>query len=339
MPENDLEKLLNSLIPTPPNNNENLNKSSLETNKSSNQESSKEPIRKSRIYLKNVECLREPNRQPMEQTDNQLKDSSTLQNLQQPTKTNPPKQKISIKSVDVLREPALLRRDYELQNNNINNFLNFNTDLLNNSLDLITTPITLNSNTNTFDFNTNLENSLNKTNLNNNTLETNLVNNHNPSSVTVEPEKPRRPKIYVKSVESFNLMPLDSMHSNNNSGFLNDHNNSCNTNQVYDTNMVHLPYIFDTNSSSNNLNNNAANFINQHNDMETFQFINTSNTNNSNNNYTLLDNTLFLGPNEDINTVNVEQMENVTLIPDSTTTPTPPSNGDINTMMMVSFFN
>ncbi|XP_036337502.1 general transcriptional corepressor trfA [Rhagoletis pomonella] len=120
--------------------------------------------RRSRIYLKNVECLREPHRDPIEQQDNLISDSlfhfdnddsNTLanigsismedqdiigiltsgeQNLHSKSNNidnvaneaitapvevnnpvNPPKQKISIKSVDVLREPALMRRDYEMQ--------------------------------------------------------------------------------------------------------------------------------------------------------------------------------------------------------------------------------
>ena len=288
------------------------------------EETPKEPLRKSRIYLKNVECLREPNRQPMEQTENQLEENNTHHNIE-PKKSNASKQKISIKSVDVLREPALLRRDYEMQNSN---FLNFNTDLLSSSMDLLNTPINLNSNSTSFDYSPHMDSVL----TNNNNL-----NNNNESSLTnvssapcpESNDKARKPKIYVKSVESFNnLMPLDTLHNNNNNGFPNDHSNLCNNNQVYDTNVVHLQYLFDSNTTANNLNSNA-NFINNHNDMDTFQLINTST--NQNNNY-ILDNTLFLSNNDELN-VNGEQMGNVNFMPDSTT-PTPPLTADINLDMV-----
>ncbi|XP_023294105.2 putative uncharacterized protein DDB_G0277255 [Lucilia cuprina] len=335
MREEDVPKLLNTFIESKKKSNDDESNASLEIiNKTLNTETTKEPIRKSRIYLKNVECLREPNRQPMEQTDNQLAGPPTTNHTQQPTK---PKQKISIKSVDVLREPALLRRDYEIQNSNINNYLNFNTDLLNNTLDLLAgSPLNLGNNTNSssYDYPQTMDNTLNKSNINNN--DCSLVNtNTNTNNVATATEKPRRPKIYVKSVESFNLMPLDSLHANNNGGFLNDHSTSCNNNQVYDSTLVHMPppYMFDTNSSGNNLNNNA-NFISNHSDMDTFQFINTSNANNNNNNNNnyILENTLFLGNNEELN-VNGEQMENIALIPDAAATPTPPSTADINMIM------
>ncbi|KAH8370954.1 hypothetical protein KR093_005682, partial [Drosophila rubida] len=93
---------------------------------------------KSRIFIKNVDCLREPLR---EQVDNQLSDFLPLatagnildllddvtdvaqstahhtqpqQQQQQPQPQKPAGQKISIKSVDVLREPALLPFDFQL---------------------------------------------------------------------------------------------------------------------------------------------------------------------------------------------------------------------------------
>lgn len=326
MMQDDIIKLINAFEESTPKPAENQSNSlSSTTNVTTNLEASKEPIRKSRIYLKNVDCLREPNRQPMEQTDNQLT-YNTSHSMETSKPSNPPKQKISIKSVDVLREPALLRRDYEIQNTNINNFINFNTDLLNNSMDLLSSPMNLNA-SNTYDFSQNLNNSLNKSNLNNNDC---TLGNSNNANVTMEvTEKPRRPKIYVKSVESFNLMPLDSLHTTNNSssGYLNDHNTSCNNAQVYDSNVVHLPYMFDSNSTSNNLSN-TANFISNQNDMDTFQFINTSN---ANNNY-ILENSLFLGSSDEIN-INGEQTENITLIP-HTTTPTPPATAEINTNMV-----
>ncbi|XP_065361126.1 putative uncharacterized protein DDB_G0277255 [Calliphora vicina] len=324
MREDDVLKLINTFMESKRKSNEPESNKSLE---SIHEEAPKEPIRKSRIYLKNVDCLREPNRQPMEQTDNQLTGNTSTNHTQEPTKTNAPKQKISIKSVDVLREPALLRRDYAMQNTNINNFLNFNTDLLTSSMDLNTN--------NTYEYTQNLDNTINSTNIinnnNNNNNDCSLVNTNNSNGVSEVVEKPRRPKIYVKSVESFNLMPLDSLHSNsnnNNTGFLNDHGSLCSNTQVYDSTMVHLPYMFDSNSSGNNLNSNA-NFINNHNDMDTFQFINTSNPNN--NNY-ILENSIFLGNGEELNVNNGEQVENITLIPD-TATPTPPSTADINSMM------
>ncbi|XP_062135808.1 uncharacterized protein LOC133845369 isoform X1 [Drosophila sulfurigaster albostrigata] len=93
-----------------------------------------QPPAKSRIYIKNVDCLREPLR---EQVDNQLSDFLPLltsppdssagnildllddvtdvaaETTPQPMQ-KPPGQKISIKSVDVLREPALLPFDFQL---------------------------------------------------------------------------------------------------------------------------------------------------------------------------------------------------------------------------------
>ena len=288
------------------------------------EETPKEPLRKSRIYLKNVECLREPNRQPMEQTENQLEENNTHHNIE-PKKSNASKQKISIKSVDVLREPALLRRDYEMQNSN---FLNFNTDLLSSSMDLLNTPINLNSNSTSFDYSPHIDSVLNNNNNLNNNNESSLTN-VSSAPCPESNDKARKPKIYVKSVESFNnLMPLDTLHNNNNNGFPNDHSNLCNNNQVYDTNVVHLQYLFDSNTTANNLNSNA-NFINNHNDMDTFQLINTST--NQNNNY-ILDNTLFLSNNDELN-VNGEQMGNVNFMPDSTT-PTPPLTADINLDMV-----
>lgn len=100
------------------------------------------PEPKSRIFIKNVDCLREPLR---DQDGNQITDflpllpsppgvssgnildllddvegvEATHQQQQQPPEAavvnqKPPGQKISIKSVDVLREPALLPYDFQL---------------------------------------------------------------------------------------------------------------------------------------------------------------------------------------------------------------------------------
>lgn len=333
MNENDVLKLIDSLIKTIPKESENSSSSTPEPIKQTNIElEHKEPQRKSRIYLKNVECLREPNRQPMEQRENQLNESN-YSNSETTMRSNAPKQKISIKSVDVLREPALLRRDYEIQNSNLKNLLNFNTDMINTNMDIINNPIGLNVSTG-FEYGQNLDPSLNNTNnLNNN--DTGVVNSNFANGNTDEtPEKARRPKIYVKSVESFNLMPLDTIHSNN-TGFLNDHSNLCNNSQLYDANMVHLPFMFDSNTSNNNLNNNNNNnYINNHNDMDTFQFI----TNSSHNNNYILDNALFCSNNDDIIiSSRNEQMESITLIPEQT--PTPPSIADINVQMVCNILN
>lgn len=292
----------------------------------------REPLRKSRIYLKNVECLREPNRQPMEQTENQLEENNSHHAVE-PKKPNASKQKISIKSVDVLREPALLRRDYELQNSSVNSFLSFNTDLLSSSMDLLNTPMNLNNSSSNFDYCPHIDNVLNTNNTLNNNNESTLTNPSN-STCPESSDKSRKPKIYVKSVESFNnLMPLDTLHSNNNNnGFPNDHDNLCNNNQVYDSNVAHIQYLFDSTTTSNNLTNNA-NFINNHSDVDTFQLLNTSG--NQNNNY-ILDNTLFLSNNDELN-VNGEQMVNVNFMPDSAT-PTPPLTAGINHGMVCRHF-
>ncbi|XP_014099188.3 uncharacterized protein [Bactrocera oleae] len=204
--------------------------------------------RRSRIYLKNVECLREPNRDPIEQQDNLINDSlfhfendecnslenigsismeeqdligmltngeplfhnksdnnidnivneTIVPNVEINKPANPPKQKISIKSVDVLREPALARRDYEMQS--FGDFISVCNDLN------LHVPNNINNN--------------NESNCDNNHRRVNdadgqysysvapnreaLVGNNGDAGIaefTNDFEKPRRPKIYIKNVD------------------------------------------------------------------------------------------------------------------------------------------
>lgn len=206
--------------------------------------------RRSRIYLKNVECLREPNRDPIEQQDNLINDSlfhfendecNTLENigsismeeqdiigmltnseslfhnksdnnidnivsetiapnLEINKLVNPPKQKISIKSVDVLREPALVRRDYEMQS--FGDFINVCNDL-----NLHTPNNSNNSNNNE----NNCDNNHNGINDTDGQYSYSVAANREPldgnnddasiAEFTNEFEKPRRPKIYIKNVD------------------------------------------------------------------------------------------------------------------------------------------
>lgn len=137
---------------------------------------------KSRIFIKSVDCLREPLR---EQEENQLSDflpllpsppgvsSGNILDLlnvvdavdqPEPVAVNqkPPVQKISIKSVDVLREPALLPYDFQLPSAA--------------EQQLPALPALMMSNSN-----------------NNNMLDVPVVE--------VDPEKPRQPKIYIRNVD------------------------------------------------------------------------------------------------------------------------------------------
>ncbi|XP_011204673.2 probable serine/threonine-protein kinase ndrD [Bactrocera dorsalis] len=215
----------------------------------SNDASIKGTQRRSRIYLKNVECLREPNRDPIEQQDNLINDSlfhfendecNALENIGsismeeqdligmltngeplfhnksdnnidnivnetiaatvETNKTvNPPKQKISIKSVDVLREPALARRDYELQS--FGDFISVCNDLN------LHVPNNSNNNNNE----SNCDNSHSRINDTDGQYSYSvppnrepLVGNNGVASIaefTNELEKPRRPKIYIKNVD------------------------------------------------------------------------------------------------------------------------------------------
>ncbi|XP_054732711.1 uncharacterized protein LOC129240758 isoform X1 [Anastrepha obliqua] len=198
--------------------------------------------RRSRIYLKNVECLREPHRDPIEQQDNLITDSlfhfenddcNTLVNIgsismeeqdligmltnSEPTyhnksgnsdtermspavdenkSRNPPKQKISIKSVDVLREPALVRRDYEMQS--FDDFINVCSDL--------NLHVANNSETNNVEVNDARDNHDN-VQFNNYPVVSNREPLLGTTSDTViadfanDYDKPRRPKIYIKNVD------------------------------------------------------------------------------------------------------------------------------------------
>ncbi|XP_041450502.1 uncharacterized protein LOC111068790 [Drosophila obscura] len=98
----------------------------------------KQPLPKSRIFIKSVDCLREPQQDflPLLQqdTDSPVTSSNILDLLDEVVQTpgplppggqvavapppchKPSSQKISIKSVDVLREPALLTFDFQLPN-------------------------------------------------------------------------------------------------------------------------------------------------------------------------------------------------------------------------------
>ncbi|XP_073836784.1 uncharacterized protein [Musca autumnalis] len=273
---------------------QNKNKvSSQPTKESSNNSEHSEPQRKSRIYLKNVECLREPNRQPIEQTENQLFVNNTNNNnsnRQQNIKA--PKQKISIKSVDVLREPALLRRNSHLDNTNYNLFAS-GDDTNNKETDL-----------NTIDsgsYNDN-ENAMAPINRNNN-------NENNDSG------KSRKPKIYVKSVESFNLMPLE---------YIENHSNLFTNTTQTNSNSTHFPFIYE---SSSNVPPTAAcngtmSYNGGHNEMSntTYQLnINSTPTDNS----YLLDNQLYVVNNVETMDMNNcgGQIENITLITDATPPP------------------
>lgn len=323
MREEDALKLINTLMVSRTSQKaiQNISELSPEAaNKNNDAVGCSEPVRKSRIYLKNVDCLREPNRQPIEQTDNQLNDSNANHSVV-PQK-NSTKQKISIKSVDVLREPALLRRNYEIPNANLNNFLNFNTDLLNN---------TLNSNSSdSFEYTGTLENTVKKTNVGGD--ESSHVNNTNSHNGDIEiGQKTRRPKIYVKSVESFNLMPLNSLQTTNTTAYsINNQNSSSNKTPAFDSNAVHLPYLFDSNSNVTNLNTNNS-FINSHNEIDTFQFMSNTNSN------FIIDNTLYSGNSATELGENCVQMDNINLISDSAT-PTPPAAADMNLIMVSVYF-
>uniref|UniRef100_A0A1A9X339 C2H2-type domain-containing protein n=1 Tax=Glossina brevipalpis TaxID=37001 RepID=A0A1A9X339_9MUSC len=272
------------------------------------QQAPQEIQRKSRIYLKNVECLREPNRQPIEQNHNQICESNTERIDNQMVKNaNPPKQKISIKSVDVLREPALLRRDYEMQNG-------FNTFTPNNNDDQINLNVVPQ-----FNYSQpaeSIENDCKTVSDNNNESLDHVGGGKEPM------QKSRKPKIYVKSVESFNLMPSSSLPIST-TNYLNENHALAGNSQIYDTNLVHLPFLYDNNSVNNNLSNGSNSFLNNPNDSDNFQFLNnTSHSGNkSNNNNYLLDNALFSSNTLDC-ALNTTPVEGLPLI----TEPTPPPN-------------
>ncbi|KAL9905212.1 uncharacterized protein ACN2A1_005184 isoform 1-T1 [Glossina fuscipes fuscipes] len=309
MPETDVTKLMeNSLRP--------IAKHLLDLNLDNTQSSSQslrsqqaphETQRKSRIYLKNVECLREPNRQPIEQ--NPICENNTERIDNQVTKNaNPPKQKISIKSVDVLREPALLRRDYEMQNG-FNNFATTNSD---NQIDLnVASQFNYDQPTEP------IENDCKAVGESSNENLDHVGGGEEPM------QKSRKPKIYVKSVESFNLMPSSSLPPISTSNYLNENHTLAGNSQIYDSNLVHLPFLYDNNSVNNNLNNGSNSFLNNQNDSDNFQFLNNTSHNgnkNNNNNY-LLDNTLFSSNTLDC-ALNTAPVDNLPLI----TEPTPPPN-------------
>lgn len=273
-----------------------------------------------KIYLKNVECLREPRREVLEEqqsTNVQLNDGNyfgfedscptllanvdadnnnvnvaydrnltttdLMPDLNISANKNRPKQKISIKSVDVLREPALLRRDLEIQN------LNFLTQC------------------NEHELQDTLENE--NQYVYSNTLE-NMVCDNSDTSLTKEIntfEKPRRPKIYIKNVDilkeplvlSTNLGATDlSNNSGSNVGldfnfmsqtmqqnagtFLSNTETVTTQSQVFDSSGTQLnqignlvePFLYD---GSNN------NFLQNISDLDTFSLTTTHNGSNSNN--------------------------------------------------------
>ncbi|XP_067643605.1 uncharacterized protein [Eurosta solidaginis] len=208
--------------------------------------------RRSRIYLKNVECLREPHRDPIEQQDNLIteslfqfenddcntlvnigsismedqdfigmltsdettfpnnnKSNNTVDNivnetitasieLDKPPTSVQPKQKISIKSVDVLCEPALIRRDYEMQT--FGDFMNVCNDL-----NLHVSNNNHNSNNNATN---NCEIESNRST--NADVQYHYTNREQQLSSAVDVaasnfeqgyQKPRKPKIYIKNVD------------------------------------------------------------------------------------------------------------------------------------------
>lgn len=251
-----------------------------------------EPQRKSRIYLKNVECLREPNRQPIEQTENQLfgncsNNNSSNASLQQNHKA--PKQKISIKSVDVLREPALLRRDYGMDNTNYSIFSADNTDNQQHGE-------TVSNATDPASFNGNQSDMI--------SMSRNQSNG--------DCDKTRKPKIYVKSVESFNLMPLEYIESQSN--IFN------NATQPFDSNSAHIPFIYETNSNIPISTSNVSGSYG-HNDMTNNAYQIDINSSSNDNNYILDNNPLYLVNVDNMGINNCGgQVESVTLITD----PTPP---------------
>ncbi|XP_004525701.1 uncharacterized protein LOC101449340 [Ceratitis capitata] len=235
--------------------------------------------RRSRIYLKNVECLREPNRDPIEQQDNLISDTlfhfdnddcnplenigsismedqdligmltstettfnskldhnldnitneTLVSNVEANSSINRPKQKISIKSVDVLREPSLVRRDYEMQS--FGDFINTCSDL---SLHIA------NNNNNNI---SNISKEVNDSDKNNNgrvsddceqyknyaaASDRELLVGTNSETGIVEFAndfvRPRRPKIYIKNVDI--LKEPMTFSDNNNATIITDSTNN-----------------------------------------------------------------------------------------------------------------
>ncbi|XP_075160516.1 uncharacterized protein LOC142233464 [Haematobia irritans] len=247
MTESDISKLIGYIGKT------NSTTTLSPTKDSVNRDVNMEPPRKSRIYLKNVECLREPNRQPIEQTENHLttaisNNNNNVVDLNQNLK--PPKQKISIKSVDVLREPALLRKGFEIENVS---YSSYNTDNQIGQLNTSSsTPVSYNNISNA---NTRCSDGMAMSNVESSSSE--LI------------EKSRKPKIYVKSVESFNLMPLNALQSAN-GDFM-----GCSTSmQNYDTNVANMTYIFEANTHTASSSN--AMYSNDHHTDTTYQLVGDS---------------------------------------------------------------
>lgn len=189
--------------------------------------------RKSRIYLKNVEFLCEPQRQQesvlLDLDDQgfcnafQSNNDSSLMNLicdqnnvpsenppappppTQIPETQPEKQKISIKSVDVLREPALMRRtdgnSFEFLPPILTN--NQGDGLCLESTDILCYPNFVVPQTDLADL-----------------CQTEPQQNHlvdtQQSHETQVPDKPRRPKIYIKNVDILKepiFLPPDNLTS------------------------------------------------------------------------------------------------------------------------------
>uniref|UniRef100_A0A1I8Q143 C2H2-type domain-containing protein n=1 Tax=Stomoxys calcitrans TaxID=35570 RepID=A0A1I8Q143_STOCA len=303
VPENEISKFVKYMENRT---NEQIQKVSKATNES---DENVEPPRKSRIYLKNVECLREPNRQPIEQTENQLSGNGNNKNNHGTENRNfkPPKQKISIKSVDVLREPALLRRDYELGSVNFNSYNGSGSNHL--------TPLDISNRTHEA-YNPSRKSSLQHNTCNNvgsDNSKTSMAISNSVSSQKQTTEKPRKPKIYVKSVESFNLMPLEALHSAN-SDFIGS--SSSTTNQNYDSNFVSMPYIYETNanaSSANAVTNNTT-FLNGHQVDAAYQIVNDPTQNTSG---YIMDNSLYMTNMSDTNATG-GQVESLSLVTENT---------------------
>lgn len=263
--------------------------------------------KRSRIYLKNVECLKEPSRTVRDEHDdnNTNHNNATIRKenyVDQSTGINsayPKKQKISIKSVNVLREPALLHRDFQIQSNNLIDCSQYNVQdlstITNNSNDCTDTEIiqdfeydhlpamqtdTTTSKRNVQCIMINNNNSINNiNNIANSSTTTNVTNNNdavcsvslsdkdfNGSKRLEEPATSNhRPKIYVKSVESFNLMPtleltVPILNNTSYNGIeslpTTSNNNDNNTTALNDTSLGYLSYLIENGNETNATNSN-----------------------------------------------------------------------------------
>lgn len=310
MADDDISLLLKSLAKLNSNVTQDTSKERIEDHTNVDQ-----PPRKSRIYLKNVECLREPNRQPIEQTENQLSGNNKNNNNSSEVQNQnfkPPKQKISIKSVDVLREPALLMRDYERENVHFSFYIGDSNEIT--TLNIPVTPNTYG------EFNPSGDGMLVNT-TNKSDHQKNIVDDNVDCNAADVLEKPRKPKIYVKSVESFNLMPVQS----SNTEYISDHSN------------VLSSYMYESNTISTNETNNNLTFINDNHteNMDTNYHVINNNSNPNVGNYSIMENPIYVSNinGEDINCGG--QLENVTLITEPT--PPPPPHISLNVEEVVHF--